>query len=351
MIKVKKQKETKAPKPVKQPLKKRWADFWERNRKSENYLLKKKIAGFFYRLCRGILIFGLCFLILQPLLTKISLSFMEEQDLYDSTVISIPRHFSVSSYQLAWKMLKGLKAFGISLLISLLVAIAQVISCTLVGYGFARFKFPLKNFWFACVILVIIVPPQTLFAPLYIWFSKFDIFGIIKLIKGESLTLLGSLWPYVIMCLGCAGYKSGLYIYLLRQHFRNEPKELEEAAYVDGCSRMRTFVQILLPGATPILTSCFLFSFVWQWTDVTYSRIFFTISSGWYTVTNGLKGLVENLDAYFKTIYGQSFKITSALGNQVLSTGMLMAIIPLLCIYVFAQKNFVESLSSTGIKG
>ena len=351
MIK-RKNKEPKAPKPKKAPLKVRWNSFWERNRKSEkNYLLKKKMWDIFYRLCRGILVFGLCFLILQPLLTKISLSFMEEQDLYDSTVISIPRHFSVSSYTLAWKMLKGIKAFGTSLMLSLIVALAQVVSCTLVGYGFARFKFPLKNFWFGCVILVIIVPPQTLFAPYYIWFSNFDILGICKLLTGHTVKLLGSLWPYLLMCLGCAGYKSGLYIYLLRQHFRNEPKELEEAAYVDGCSKLRTFVQILLPGAAPIITSCFLFSFVWQWTDVTYSQLFFSRVNGWNTVTNGLSTLVNHLDTYYKSLNGSSYAISTAFGNQVLSTGMLLAIIPLLIIYVFAQKNFVESLSSTGIKG
>ncbi len=332
--------------------KERWEFFWERNRKSDGYLLKKKIARFIFCVCRAVLVFGLCFLILQPLLNKVSVSFMEEIDLYDSTVISVPRHFSVSAYSMAWKMLEGAKTFWTSFYVSFLVAVAQIVSCTLVGYGFARFKFPLKNFWFACVILLIVVPPQTIITPLYLYFTDFDIFGIIGLFHGgKGVKLLGGMTPYILMCLGCAGFKSGLYIYLLRQHFRNEPKELEEAAYVDGCSRMRTFVQILLPGATPILTSCFLFSFVWQWTDVYYSQIFFSNAYGWILVTNRLSSLVDRLDGYYKSIYGQSYQIASAYGQQVLSTAVLMSLIPLILIYVLAQKNFVESLSQTGIKG
>ena len=332
--------------------KERWNLFWERNRKSEGYLLRKKISRFAYRVCRALLIFGLCFLILQPLASKLSVSLMEEQDLYDSTVISIPRHFSVSAYELAWDMMEGFKAFWTSFYVSFLVAAAQVVSCTLVGYGFARFKFPLKNFWFACVILLIIVPPQTIITPLYLYFQDFDLLGIIGLFNGgKGLNLLGSLTPYLMMCLGCAGFKGGLYIYLMRQHFRNEPKELEEAAYVDGCGRMRTFLQILLPGATPIITSCFLFSFVWQWTDAYYSQVFFAKAYGWTLVTNRLNTLVDRLDAHYKSIYGQSYKIATAFGQQVLSTATLMTLVPLIVIYVLAQKNFVESLSQTGIKG
>lgn len=347
---------TKKEKIVKMPvvqmsMKEKWENFWDRNRKSEGYLLKKKSKSFVYRLCRGILVFGLCFLILQPLLNKLSLSFMEEQDLYDSTVVNIPRHFSIIAYQLAWEMMTGIKSFWTSFYVAFLVACAQIISCTLVGYGFARFKFPFKKFWFACVILMIIVPPQTFFVTLYLWFRDFDIFGVVTAIKGEGINLYGSIWPYLLMCFTCVGFKGGLYIYMLRQHFRNEPKELEEAAYVDGCSRFRTFIQIMLPGATPILTSCFLFAFVWQWTDSIYSKLFFPKATGWIMVPNSLSALPNVLDSHYKTIYGQAYQITQAFGQQVQSTAVLMTLIPLLIIYIVAQKNFVESLSQTGIKG
>lgn len=94
----------------------------ERNRKSNGYLMRKTIFNIGYKICRAILIFGLCFLIVQPLLNKISLSFMEEQDLYDSTIVNIPRHFTTSSYKLTSQLMKYWKALGTTAYISLLVS-------------------------------------------------------------------------------------------------------------------------------------------------------------------------------------------------------------------------------------
>ena len=331
--------------------------FKERNRKSGGYLLRKRISNVIFRICRAVLIFGLCFLILQPLLHKISLCFMTRDDLFDRTVISVPRHFSISSIKMAWKLLYEFKPFWTSISVGVLVGIVQVFACTLVGYGFARFKFPLKNVWFACVILLIIVPPQTLLTPMYLIFADFDIFGLISRFNGgKGLNLLGSLWAYVAVCAGCAGYKSGLYIYMMRQHFRNEPKELEEAAWVDGCGKFRTFWSILLPGARPMMVSCFLFSFVWWWTDGVYSRIFFSRGQGWYTVSNCLSGVTERLGHEYKQLLGISSSsgnnfVPTAYANQVLAAATMITLVPLIVIYLLAQKSFVESISQSGIKG
>ena len=116
--------------------------------------------------------------------------------------------------------------------------------CTLVGYGFARFEFPLKSFWFACVMLIILVPPQTISTSLHLHFRFFDIFGIKEMLTGESWNLRGSVLPYYMMSAGCMGLKNGLYIFLIRQFFRTIPKDLEEAAYVDGCGTLKTFIRI-----------------------------------------------------------------------------------------------------------
>ena len=174
--------------------------FIERNKKSNGYLLRKTSFNVFYKIIRFVLLFGLCFMILQPLLNKISISFMEEQDLYDSTIVAIPRHFTLSNYQIAAYLMKYWQALANTALISLLVSVLQIISCTLVGYGFARYKFPLKGLWFAAVILVIVVPPTTIQASLFLNFRFFDIFGIIELITGQpGVNLLNSLTPYALM--------------------------------------------------------------------------------------------------------------------------------------------------------
>ena len=324
----------------------KYKNFRERNRKSGGYLLRKTIFDIGYKIVRAILIFGLCFLIIQPILNKISLSFMEEQDLYDSTIVSIPRNFTTANYKLAADLMSYWKGLGSTVWISLLISIAQIVAATLVGYGFARYKFPLKNFWFFMVILVIIVPPQTIMAPLYLNFTYFNPLGLAKLISGKPWNLINTLLPYLLLCLGCMGLKSGLYIYLIRQFFRNVPKDIEEAAYVDGCGKFKTFYRIMLPDAKPIITSCFLFAFVWQWTDKFYTQMFLRKYTLLSTSLNNLAGA---LDAYVKNA-GIAEKASQAYSAAMISTGTLMVIIPLLIIYVFAQKGFVESLSQSGIK-
>lgn len=321
-------------------------NFMERNRKSEGYLLRKKAKEIIYKLLRAVLIFGLVFLIVQPLLNKISCSFMAERDLYDGTVISIPRNFTLGNYQLTVQLMKYWKALWNSLWVCLLVSLLQIAACTLVGYGFARFKFPLKNFWFACVILVIVVPPQTISSSLYLHFRYFDILGLFKLTTGSTINLLNTITPYMMLVTTCMGLKSGLYIYLIRQFFRGIPKELEEAAYVDGCGKLRTFLNIMLPDAKPIITSCFLFAFVWQWTDSYYTKLFLGNVA---VLSKSLTAIEGRLSDYWSALYSTS-SATVAYTQCIISTGMLISIIPLIILYLFAQKGFVESLSQSGIK-
>ena len=326
----------------------KWNKFWARNKASEGYLLKKVAGNYAYSLVRLIMMFGLCFLILQPILNKISVSFMSEEDLYNAMVINIPEHFTSGNYQLAAQFMGYGEAMKNTLLISLSIAILQVAVCTLVGYGFARFNFPFKKFWFACVILIIVVPPQTIATPLHLHFRFFDVFGIMKAVTGETLNLRGSVLPYYLMSAGCMGLKNGLYIYLLRQFFRNQPIELEEAAYVDGCGTLKTFFKIMLPDAKPILTSCFLFAFVWQWTDGFYSKMFLGNTK---LLSIQLSRIAAQLNAYVQTQLNNAAGASIGYTNCIIATGTLMVIVPLLVLYLFAQKGFVESLSTTGIKG
>ncbi len=326
---------------------KTFENFWERNRKSGGYLLKKKIMGYGVSLARFILLFGMCFMILQPILNKISVSFMTEADLYNPIVISIPEHFTTENYRLAAELMSYRKAIIDSFVVSLTIAILQIMVCTLVGYGFARFEFPLKKLWFACVILVILIPPQTISSSLYLHFKFFDILGLFKLIKGDTINLRGSWIPYYLLSAGCMGLKNGLYIYMIRQFFRNIPSDMEEAAYVDGCGTLKTFFRIMLPEAKPIITSCFLFAFVWQWTDGFYSKMFL---GNTVLVSTSLSRIVDSLGAYIQRITGVKTTISIAYANCILATGTLMIILPLIVLYLFAQKQFVESISSTGIK-
>jgi multiple sugar transport system permease protein len=316
-------------------------------RRYNSYVLKRKTGAALYRVYRAVLLFGLCFLILQPLLDKLSVSFMEQRDLFDSTVISIPRHFTLGNYRMADQLMEYWASLFQTLLIVITSSVLQIASCTLAAYGFARYKFPLKNLWFMCVMLIIVVPPQTIMAPLYLNFRFFDVFGLIRLISGKPVNMLNNPGGYFMLSIFGMGLKSGLYIFMLRQYFRGVPKELEEAAYVDGCGRFRTFVQIMLPDAAPMITSCFLFSFVWQWTDSFYTTLFLTRAK---MLSSALGGIAERLNVWWTATYNATTSAPIGWVQSIIATGSLLFLAPVILLYLAAQRGFVESLSQTGIK-
>ncbi len=311
------------------------------------YTRKQKVKKICISLVRGLLLFGLCFMIIQPMLIRLSTSFMVESDLYDSTIVLVPRHVTLDNYRIVAELTDFPRSMFNTFWTSLLVSVCQVIACTLVGYGFARYDFPLKKFWFACVVLLIIVPPQTIQTALYMQFAAFDIFGIFKSLTGNPVNLRTSVLPYVLMSLTCMGLKDGLYIYMLRQYFRGIPKSLEEAAYVDGCSTLQTFAQIMLPDAVPTIASCFLFSFVWQWTDLFYTRNFLS-SYSIYSVQ--LSSIVSRMSRYFARSLGETVIVPNGRQQQLISIGVLICCIPLIILYCFTQRTFVESIAMSGSK-
>ena len=321
--------------------------FWDRNRRSEGYLLKRKVRSIGVSIIRALLMFGLCFMIIQPMLIRITSGFMPESDLYDTTIVMMPRSITTDNYRLVFGLTRFPDSMINTLWISVLMSVFQIVSCTLVAYGFARYEFPLKKFWFACVIMVIVIPPSTIQTALYVTFSSFDFFGIFTKTTGQPISLLSSILPYSLMCITCMGLKNGLYIYMLRQYFIGVPKSLEEAAYIDGCGTMHTFTKIMLPDALPTIASCFLFAFVWQWTDVFYSRIFLK-SYSIYAVE--MTSIVSRLSRELAEPGQNAIQVSPNRSQQLISIAVLVCCIPLIILYCFTQKTFVKSLAMTGSK-
>ena len=323
------------------------SSFRERNRRSGGYLLKRRIKEISISVVRALLMFGLCFMIISPMISRLSMALMEEKDLYDTTIVLLPRNITMENFTAVARATSLPTSMINTLWISIVASICQIIACTLVAYGFARFEFPLKKFWFACVVALIIIPPQTIQSALYRTFTRFDLFGLITLFGGQPVNMRSSIWPYLMMCLTCMGLKDGLYIYMLRQYFKNVPESLEEAAYVDGCGTMHTFVKIMLPDAVPIIASCFLFSFVWQWTDLFYSRNFL---SGYKLYAPQLSSMTDRIADELSALAGTPVTPSAGRQLQLISIGVLFCCIPLIILYCFTQRTFVESLVMTGSK-
>ncbi len=274
-----------------------------------------------------IIIFGLAFMIIYPYFVKLITSFMSLEDLSDSTVKFIPKTFSLYFWNRAVKAMNIPSAFGNSLLISFVTAIIQVMICSFVGYGFARFKVPGVNLIFFLVIFTMLVPFTTELLPYYLKFRNFNLLFI-------KTSLIDTVGPNVILSLSGLGLKNGLYIYILRQFYRGMPKELEEAAYIDGNGYFRTYFLIMMPNAFSSMLTVFLFSFCWQWTDITYSSIFFSQKQ---TVVNAVMNIITSV--------GTDRIVFSTVQN----IGTLIVMAPILLIFLVGQKYFIQGIERSGI--
>jgi multiple sugar transport system permease protein len=309
------------------------------------YLNLHAVNGLFWSVIRYLLLIGLAFLILYPLLVKLSNSFMSPQDLIDGTVRFIPRQFTWFNYKTVIEYTSFFKGLSNTFGISLLSGMIQMLVCTMVGYGLARFNFKGKGIVFSLVVLTILIPPQTYMISLYMKFSFFDLFGLLSTFTGGTVRLMDSMWPMAILSMIGFGFKNGLYILIMRQYFKGIPKELEEAAYVDGSGLFRTFSMIILPLSFSMMITIFVFSFSWQWTDSFYSSMFFSQIK---LLSNSLLVGFEGLMMEGATIgLKQGQPLTATLTN----TMSLLVVIPLIIVYLFAQKYLVEGIEHSGIVG
>ena len=291
------------------------------------------------------LLIGLSYYILSPLLLKIATSFMTESDLLDSLVVYIPREFTLWNYRRAAEFLNYWEALRNTALISLTAGLIQMLVCSLVGYGLAKFKFKGRGLVMAVVFFSIITPPLTYQPSMYLHFRYFDVFGIIEATTGSTINLLDSLWPLLILSVTGFAFKNGLYIFMMMQFFRGFPEELEEAAYVDGYGVFRTFFRIILPNSIPMLITVFTFAFAWQWTDTFYTSMFFSrIKTLSNMLSRGFEGMTVDGHAMALSA-GQP--LTIALGG----TYSLMVIVPLIIVYIFTQRCLTQGMERSGIVG
>jgi len=316
--------------------------------KRERHVIGHKIGLLVWSLIRGVIIAGICFMIFYPTLLRLSVVFMHEHDLFDVTIRYIPRNFTLENVRLVWRAMGLPDTLFNTFRLSLLTSILQLISCTIIGYGFARFNFKGRGFLFSLVLVTLVVPPQTIMIPLFLHFRFFDIFGLLSLGGSQGVNLLDSYWPFILMSSTGMGLRNGLYIYIVRQFFRGMPKELEEAAYVDGAGFFRTFYSIMLPSAFPAMITIFLFSFVWQWTDNFYAPLFLQSFRVFATTLSGLSTTIAQLH-YWEV--GTFATLSPVVGSMYNNVGSLMVVIPLIIIYLVAQRHFVQSIERAGIVG
>lgn len=309
------------------------------------HFAQARFKKYSWAIVRYLLVLGISFVILYPLLVKLTVSFMTEKDLMDLTVKWIPRSLTLENYQAALKALRLESALPNSMFYTIGVTAVQLLTCTLAAYGFARYPYPGSRAVFALLIFTLVVPPQTYISALYVQFRFFDPFGLITMIAGKE-GIVNTMWPFMLRALLCQGIRNGLYIYLMVQYFRNLPSELEEAANVDGAGIGKIFFRIILPNSVPILVTVGVLSVVWQWNDSFFTSMLASQMDFLATNVGNISNLLRESTGTTDFLQQDTAKISAAKN----AAAMLMSA-PILAFFIAVQKSFSENLARTGIVG
>lgn len=330
--------------------------------------LKKVIFVIF----RTVLLVGITYVILFPYLTKIFSSFMSIEDFKDATVILISKNPNIYQYQYILTQNHYLKAFITTFLVSASVALIQTLVCALVAYGLSKFKFKGRTLIFIVVVATLMIPHEAfefqissffrqitmiettynpislVFKALQDWFGIFNADFLNGFFGNMGVGFVNSLVPLYTLSIFGLGFKNGLYIFMLRQFFMGVPDELEESAFVDGSSTLRTFFSIIVPISMPMLVTVFIFAFSWQWTDDFYTgSTFFTSGQSPYT----FMGDIATMPPYLTDLIKNESAISTAYRAAVMGTASILIALPLIIAYVFLQRRIVEGVERSGIVG
>ena len=302
-------------------------------------ILKKNTTNVVVNIVRYFFLLALSYVVLYQLFFMISYSVRPRTDLYNPSVVWIPTGLTFEHFENAWGQLDYINTGIVSVWLLEVSAFIEVMSCAVVAYGFARFDFKEKNILFFLVLVTIIVPIQLLSIPMYINFSHFDILGIGKFfidtfnLPDFRPNLLNTGFTFWLPSLFAVGVRSGLFIFIYRKFFEGLPRELEEAAYVDGAGPLRTFVSVILPSSGVVFLTVTIFSTIWHWNE-SY------LTSMYNALNPPLSVQLEN--------------IKSTILKDSRSAGMaacLLFIAPMLIMYMFLQRKFVQSIDRVGIVG
>lgn len=272
------------------------------------------------RLIYHVLVGGFAILLLYPVFWLLMSSFKESEQIFVTVGSLIPNPFTLANYPQGWEGFGGY-SFGVfiknTIIFVAFVLVGHLISCTLIAFGFARLKFFGRGFWFAIMIVTLMLPYEVVMIPQYIIFAK--------------LGWLNSLKPLVVP----AFFGHPFFIFLLVQFIRTIPRELDEAATIDGANTFKIYYKIILPLITPALATTAIFTFYWTW-DNLLGPVLYLNSPSKYTVSMALNMFLSNESV---SNWGAMFAMS------------IVTLVPVFVIFFIFQRYVVEGISTSGLKG
>ncbi len=316
----------------------------------QEFVRSHKVLPKLWAVARQLFMLGISYVVLYPLLYMVSNAFKPVEQYYDPSVVWLPKSLTLENFEIVGMVMDIGAVLKNTIIIELLPALLSVIMCMMIGYGLARFRFRGKTLIVACVILTIIVPQQTIASSLYSSFRYFDFLGILSFLHQyipavDAINLIGTPWVTILPALLGVGLKSGIFIFIYMQFFTGLPRELQEAAAIDGCSEFRTFAEIIVPTAKNIIIAVLLMAVVWNWNDYYTPAMFIRTKD---TIATAMASFQANLENLHNMGTGMSSIQTA---QTQIQAACLITIAPLIVLYIFLQKRFSEGIENSGLTG
>ena len=306
-------------------------------------VLKNKTKGVGVSVLRMLFLLAFEFVLLYPVIFMISNSFKVTSDTLNPAV----KWFSLSpttyGYKVAWMAFDYWNGLKITFLFGIVSGLIEVVTCAVYAYGLSRFELRFKKIWMFLLIVTILIPDVMLIIPRILNFRYMDVFGILGLfykLTGVDLrvNITDTVWTFYLPSLFGVGLKGGLFIYIYMQFFKGLPKELEEAAWIDGAGPVQTFIRIIIPSSGVVILTVFIFSFIWHWNDSYLSMMY--ISSNYPLAVS-----LANLGDVLKLNNPFTGAAQSSMIYATKMAGCLLFILPLLIAYLCVQNKFVKSMT------
>lgn len=291
------------------------------------------------KLATYLILISISYVFLYPLLNMLSMAFMSTADLINPEVDWIPQSPTLHNFSVASTVLQMPSAMINSFVVSGVFALAQTVVTTLTAFSFARYKFPFKNLLFTLMLLSFVIPAPVVLIPRLMIFTTAQ--------SATGMQLIGTPIPQFLMALLGQGVYSAILILICYNFFKNIPLSLDEAAKIDGANPRQVFWHITIKISVSIILTVFLFSFVWNWNETQATSTF---------MRTGVDLLPRRL-LIFDDIFSQrGADLQGQDGGQAMvneaykMAGTLISIAPLLVLYFFTQRQFIEGIENTGIK-
>ena len=311
--------------------------------------LRNKAFSFGFSLFRYALLVSIGYVVIFPMISAITTAIKDEQAFFDLSLYWLPKYLSFDSFSVALEGLDYGNAFLRTLSLNMVSAFIEIVMCAIVAYGFARFEFKFKKIFEIFLMITIVVPTQVYIVSMVLNFKSMDIAGILGLfnnLTGIDLrpSILNTNWTFYLPSLFAMGLRSGILIYIYIQFFVGLPKELEEAAWIDGAGPFKTFWRIAIPSSSVVIITVSVFSIIWHWNDY-YLSVMYMSSN--YPLAVKLNNIGEFLSINNRFMGAAS----TSMANATKMAACLLFIIPILIFYLIIQNKFVKSIDRVGITG